>query len=241
MTAAPQRRSVLEVLVLAIAALALLPLLALLVFALLAPGAGGRLLGEGGGEALANSVALVLAVGIGGAALGTANGWLTASCRFHGRRWLRIAQLLPLASPAYLLAAVLIDLGSRCGWRVQGLGWAVAVLTLGTYSYVFLLATASFSGGGRRPLEACRSLGVGPWGSFRRVSLPLALPAVGAGMALSGMEVVNELGAVELLGVPSLSSAILRRWQDQGEPGAAVALALAALLLESLLVAGAIG
>ncbi|MEB3255537.1 MAG: ABC transporter permease subunit [Synechococcaceae cyanobacterium] len=238
MTAPPQRRSVLEGLVLAIAALALLPLLALVVFALLTPSGGGPLLGEGGAEALANSLVLVLTVGLAGAALGTANGWLTATCRFPGRRLLRIAQLLPLASPAYLLAAVLIDLGSRCGWRVQGLGWAVAVLTLGTYSYVFLLATESFSGGGRRPLEACRSLGVGPWGSFRRVSLPLALPAVGAGMALSGMEVVNELGAVELLGVPSLSSAILRRWQDQGEPGAAVALALAALLLVSLLVAG---
>jgi len=237
MTAAPQRRSLLEGLVLVIATIALLPLLALAWFALRAP-AGGAPLGEGGGVALANSLVLVLAVGLGGAALGTANGWLTASCRFPGRRWLRIAQLLPLATPAYLLAAVLIDLGSRYGIRVHGLGWAVLVLTLGTYSYVFLLATESFTGGGRRPLEACRSLGVGPWGSFRRVSLPLALPAIGAGVALSGMEVVNELGAVELLGVPSLSSAILRRWQDEGEPGAAVGLALVALVLVSALVAG---
>ena len=237
MTAAPQRRSVLEGLVLAIAALALVPLLALALFALRAP-AAGALLGHEGGTALANSLALVLAVGLGGAALGTANGWLTASCRFPGRRWLRIAQLLPLATPAYLLAAVLIDLGSRYGLRVHGLGWAVLVLTLGTYSYVFLLATESFTGGGRRQLEACRSLGVGPWGSFRRVSLPLALPAIGAGVALSGMEVVNELGAVELLGVPSLSSAILRRWQAAGAPGAAVGRARAARLLVTVLVAG---
>jgi iron(III) transport system permease protein len=233
----PQRRAVLEGLVLAIAGMALLPLLALAGFALLMP-SGRAGLGEGGAEALANSLMLVAAVGLGGAALGTANGWLTARCRFPGRRWLRIAQLLPLATPTYLLAAVLIDLGSRCGWRVHGLAWAVPVLTLGTYSYVFLLATESFSGGARRQLEACRSLGVGPWGSFRRVALPLALPAVGAGVALIGMEVVNELGAVELLGVPTLSSAILRRWQDDGEPQAAVSLALAALVLVSLLVAG---
>jgi iron(III) transport system permease protein len=224
-------------LVLAIAAVALLPLLALAAFAWLSPSGRGAL-GEGGALALANSVTLVVAVGLGGAALGTANGWLTASCRFPGRRWLRIAQLLPLATPAYLLAAVLIDLGSRCGWRVQGMGWAVLVLTLSTYSYVFLLATECFASGGRRQLEACRSLGVGAWGAFRRVALPLALPAVGAGVALSGMEVVNELGAVELLGVPSLSSAILRRWQDDGEPQAAVGLALAALALVSVLVAG---
>lgn len=235
--ARPQRRAVLEGLVLAIAVLALLPLLALAAFALLTP-AGRGALGEGGGAALTNSVVLVGSVGLGGAVLGTANGWLTACCRFPGRRWLRIAQLLPLATPAYLLAAVLIDLGSRHGWRVHGLGWTVLVLTLSTYSYVFLLATESFASAGRRQLEACRSLGVGAWGGFQRVALPLALPAVGAGVALSGMEVVNELGAVELLGVPSLSSAILRRWQDDGEPQAAVGLALLALLLVSLLVAG---
>ena len=42
---------------------------------------------------------LLIGVGIGGAALGTANGWLAACCTFPGRRWLRIAQLLPLATP----------------------------------------------------------------------------------------------------------------------------------------------
>ena len=94
----------------------------------------------------------------------------------------------------------------------------MAVLTLSTYSYVFLLSTESFSGTGRRHLEACLSLGVGPWQSFRRVALPMALPAIAAGVALSGMEVVNELGAVELLGVPTLSTGILERWQNEGDP-----------------------
>jgi len=78
---------------------------------------------------------------------------------------------------------------------------------------------------------------VGPWGSFLRVALPMAMPAIGAGLALSGMEVVNELGAVELLGVPTLSSGILQRWQNDGDPQGAVALALAALVIVTLLVA----
>ncbi|MEB3183238.1 MAG: ABC transporter permease subunit, partial [Cyanobacteriota bacterium] len=111
------------------------------------------------------------------------------------------------------------------------------VLILGTYSYVFLLATESFAAGGLRQIEACRSLGVGPWGGFRRVALPMAAPAIGAGVALAGMEVVNELGAVELLGVPTLSGTILQRWQSDGDPQGAVALALISLVLVSLLVA----
>lgn len=194
-------------------------------------------LGPGGGIAVAHTLLLVGGVGLVVALLGTANGWLTASCAFPGRRWLRLAQVLPLATPAYLLAATWMDLGSRFGWPIHGLGWAIASLSLSTYSYVFLLASESFASLGRRPLEAARSLGVGPWGGFRRVALPLAVPAIGAGVALSGMEVVNELGAVELLGVPTLSTAILQRWQVDGEPQAAAGLALVALVIVAGLLA----
>ncbi len=229
-------RSSLLGLALAVALLALLPVLALMLYA--ARGRGEGLgLGEAGLEQLASTLTLVIGVGLTGALLGTANGWLCANCRFAGRRWLRIAQLLPLATPAYLLAATLIDLGSRWNQPIAGRGWAIAVLTLSTYSYVFLLATESFASSGRRLLEASLSLGVGPWGSFRRVALPMALPAIGAGVALSAMEVVNDLGAVELLGVPTLSGGILQRWQSQGDPQGAVGLALVALVLVSVLVA----
>jgi iron(III) transport system permease protein len=232
----PRRRSLLVALVVLVGTIALLPLAGLALFAVLGAGRGFDL-GTAGGEQLGRTLLLLIAVGSCVAVLGTATGWVTACCRFPGRRGLRIAQLLPLAAPAYLLAATLIDLGSRAGLRIEGMGWAIAVLSLSTYSYVFLLATESFSVSGRRQLEACRSLGVGPWGSFRRVALPLALPSVGAGIALSGMEVVNDLGAVELLGVPTLSVGILQRWQTDGDPQGAVALALAALVVVALLVA----
>ena len=238
--AAPTRGSSrfwLAVAVLILAALALLPVAGLALFAWMGPVMASLQLGPSGHEQLVNTVLLVLAVGVLGALLGTANGWLTANCRFPGSRGLRIAQLLPLATPAYLLAATLIDLGSRHSWRIHGLAWAITVLTLTTYPYVFLLSTETFAVSGRRQLEACRSLGLGPWGSFLRVALPMALPAIGAGVALSGMEVVNELGAVELLGVPTLSSGILQRWQNDGDPQGAVALALVALVIVSLLVA----
>ncbi|MFM9073909.1 MAG: ABC transporter permease [Cyanobium sp.] len=231
-------RAVLAALVLVLAALALAPVGALLVLSLGAWARGAGLgLGADGWSALGHTLLLVLGVSLTVALLGTANGWLTASCAFPGRRWLRVAQVLPLATPAYLLAATWIDLGSRLGWPIHGLGWAVVSLSLSTYSYVFLLTSESFAALGRRPLEAARSLGVGAWGGFRRVALPLALPAIGAGVALSSMEVVNELGAVELLGVSTLSTAILQRWQVDGEPQAAAGLALVALLMVAGLLA----
>ena len=185
---------------------------------------------------IVGTIQLLLGTATLGTLLGTANGWLLCNCRFPGRAWLRIAQLIPLATPAYLLSAILVDLGSRHSWTIHGMGWGIAVMALTTYPYVFLLSTESFSVSGQRQLEACRSLGVGPWSAFRRVALPIALPAIGAGVALMGMEVVNELGAVQLLGIPSLSAGILETWQSNGDPAGAISLALITLVIVLTLV-----
>lgn len=221
-----------------IAALALLPIAGLLREGLLGLTRGNASLGPDGLAQVRGTVTLLLGTASLGGLVGTANGWLLANCRFPGRRWLRIAQLLPLATPSYLLAATLIDLGSLYTIHIHGMGWGIAVMGLTTYPYVFLLSTESFSISGRRQLEACRSLGVGPWSSFRRIALPMALPAIGAGIALMGMEVANELGAVQLLGIPSLSAGILQAWQIDGNATGAVGLALITLCIVLMLLVG---
>ena len=218
-----------------VALLALAPLAALALLAIQGEALPSLQLEAQGLTPLAHTLTLVVGVGCAGGLIGTCNGWLTARCQFPGRRWLRLAQLLPLATPSYLLAGTLIDLGSRSGLRIAGPGWAMAILTLGTYSYVVLLSSEAFSRSGARQQEVCRSLAVGPWGSFLRVALPLALPAVTAGVALGAMEVINEFGAVQLLGVPTLSAAILERWQGEGDLPGAVGLALVTLALVALL------
>ncbi|MBR75322.1 MAG: iron ABC transporter [Cyanobium sp. RS427] len=231
-------RRLLTLLAAGLALLALWPLLQLLSQGLQGLQQGMAHLGPDGGRQIRGTLLLLLGSSMGGTLIGTANGWLLINCRFPGRRWLRIAQLIPLASPAYLLSATLVDLGSRAGWRIHGLGWGIAVMALATYPYVFLLSTESFGMSGRRQLEACRSMGIGPWAAFRRVALPIAMPAIGAGVALMGMEIVNELGAVQLLGIPSLSAGILEAWQSNSDPTAAISLALVTLVIVLGLVIG---
>ena len=224
-------RRLLNLLAAGLALLALWPLLNLFGEGLRGLLAGLGELGPDGSRQIQGTLTLLLGSATIGTLIGTANGWLLVNCRFPGRRWMRIAQLIPLATPAYLLSATLVDLGSRQGWRIHGLGWGIAVMALSTYPYVFLLSTESFAMSGRRQLEACRSLGIGPWPAFRRVALPIALPAIGAGVALMGMEIVNELGAVELLGIPSLSAGILEAWQADSNPTGAITLALITLVI----------
>ena len=138
---------------------------------------GGISLGPDGLKQVKGTITLVILSTVSGAVLGTTNGWLLANCRFKGRRYLRLAQLLPLATPAYLLSAILIDLGSIYGIRIHGMGWGALIMALTTYPYVFLLSSESFAKVGQRQIEACRSLGINPWDSFRRIALPMTVPA----------------------------------------------------------------
>ena len=229
-------RSVLVIGATLIALLAIWPLATLVAEMAGSLNEAGTGLSSDGPLMVQGTIQLLLGTAFIGTILGATNGWLLSNCRFPGRRWLRIAQLIPLATPAYLLSATLVDLSTREGWRVYGMGWGIVVMALTTYPYVFLLTTESFSVGSRRQLEACRSLGVGPWASFRRVALPIAAPAIGAGVALMGMETINELGAVQLLGIPSLSAGILETWQTEGNPTGAIGLALITLVIVLALV-----
>ena len=172
-----------------------------------------------------------------GGFLGITNGWILANCNLKGRKLLRVCQLIPFATPAYLLAATFIDLGSIHSIRITGMFWGVIIMSFTTYPYVFLLSSESFEKGGRKQIEACRTLGVGPWKSFFRISLPIAIPSITAGLALMAMEIINELGAVQLLNIPSISAGIIESWVEEGEPSGAIALALFALILVFLLVA----
>jgi len=179
---------------------------------------------------------LIFSLTLGGF-IGVANGWILANCNFKGRKILRVCQLIPFATPAYLLAATFIDLGSINSVRITGMFWGVVIMAFTTYPYVFLLSSESFEKGGRKQIEACRTLGIGPWKSFFKISLPIAIPSITAGLALMAMEIINELGAVQLLNIPSISAGIIESWVEEGEPSGAIALALFALILVFLLVA----
>ncbi|MBW3041516.1 ABC transporter permease [Prochlorococcus marinus] len=178
---------------------------------------------------------LVFSLTLGGF-LGITNGWILANCNFKGRKILRIFQLIPFATPAYLLAATFIDLGSINSIRITGMFWGVVIMAFTTYPYVFLLSSESFEKGGRKQIEACRTLGIGPWKSFFKISLPIAIPSITAGLALMAMEIINELGAVQLLNIPSISAGIIESWIEEGEPSGAIALALFTLILVFILI-----
>ena len=199
---------------------------------------------------LANSFWLMLGVGCGVLLIGVGTAWLVTTCRFWCSRIFEWALLLPLAAPAYLLAytyteflefygPVQTTLRELFGWssvndywfpNVRSLGGAILLLTLVLYPYVYLLARVAFLEQSTCTLEASRSLGCGPWRSFATVALPLARPAIAAGLSLALMETLSDFGTVQYFGVDTFTTGIYRTWFGMGEPIAAAQLAAVLLL-----------
>ena len=97
------------------------------------------------------------------------------------------------------------------------------------YPYVYMIARTAFMERASGMLEAARTLGVGPWASFFRVSLPLARPAVAAGAALALMETLADYGTVSYFAVQTFTTGIYRAWFALGDRIAAAQLAAALL------------
>jgi len=178
---------------------------------------------------LVNTAWLVVGVTVGTLSLGVSLAWLTATCEFPGRRWLDWALMLPFALPAYVLAFVFVGVLDFAGPVQSGLrgllglppAWSVevrntfgviVVMTLVLYPYVYMLARVSFLGQGQSAYEAARSLGLGPWEAFYRISLPMARPGIVAGLSLALMEALADFGAVSVFNFDTFTTAIYKAW-----------------------------
>lgn len=201
-------------------------------------------------DALTTSLLLAAGVGVGTLILGGGLAVLVSFYDFPGRRLLDWALVLPLAIPAYVLVFVVLAqyglagplqtnlLGD--GLQIPGIrstAGAVVILTCVLYPYVYILGRSAFMGQSRQSLEVARSLGRTYGQSVRQVALPLARPALAAGVALAVMEALADFGAVDLLGVQALTSAIYRVWYSAFDQAAALQLATVLIGLALTLVA----
>jgi iron(III) transport system permease protein len=173
-------------------------------------------------------------VGLGVAIVGVTTAWLTAMHDFPGRRIFEWALVLPLAVPAYVMAYVL---PTSCNlsapyrrpfgilrWRrgdyyfpdIRTLPGAMLMFVFVLYPYVYLLARTAFLERAGGVLELRAPWASGP-GAFFTVSLPLARPAIAAGVALALMETLADYGTVAYFAVNTFTTGIYRAWFSLGD------------------------
>ena len=235
-------------------AVVLLPIVTVAVLAL-RPGTGAGVAASVLGRALRDTILLMIATGGITLVIGTGTAWLVTMYRFPGRGLLDRLLVLPLAIPTYILAFAYVELldyagpvqsalRAAFGWsspraywfpEIRSLGGAVFVLSMALFPYVYLSARASFVQQSVCVLEVARTLGRTSLGAFWSVALPLARPALAAGVALVLMECVNEFGAMQHLGVDTLTVAVYATWLQRGSLGGAAQIALVALIVVALM------
>ncbi|TDP01101.1 ABC transporter permease [Marinomonas balearica] len=204
---------------------------------------------------VSNSLILMLSVAMGVLLLGVPAAWLTSVCDFPGRKVLTWALLLPLSMPAYIIAYTYTGLFDFAGpiqtfirditglgygeywfFEMRSIGGAVAMLSLVLYPYVYLMSRAAFLEQSANTLEVSRTLGHSNIKSFFKLALPLARPAIIAGLTLAMMEVLADYGTVQYFSVTTFTTGIMRTFYGFGDLAGASQLAGVLLLFVCVLV-----
>ncbi len=198
------------------------------------------------------SLFLCLSVALGVALVGMATASAVTLFEFPGRRVFEWALLLPLAMPAYVVAYAYTDFLQYAGplqtWlrasfglqgrllpEVRSLGGAVLVFTVALYPYVYLLARTALAERAVHMMEAARLLGAPLSRRIREVALPLARPAVAAGVALALMETLADYGVASYFGIQTFTAGIYKAWLAMDNRVAAAQLAAMLLLVVAVL------
>ncbi len=194
------------------------------------------------------SLGLCLMVAMGVTVLGLATAALVTLFDFPGRGVFEWLLLLPLAMPAYVVAYAYTDflqfsgplqMGLRAWLGLQGSLWpdvrsvwgAALVFTLTLYPYVYLLARTALVERASGLMEAARLLGAPLSRRIREIALPLARPAVAAGVALALMETLADFGVSSYFGIQTFTAGIYKAWLSMDNRIAAAQLATMLLVV----------
>ena len=176
-----------------------------------------------------NTLLLMGGVGIVAIVFGVSSAWVISRYDFAGRDMLEWMLLLPAAIPAYIIAYCYTDffeyagpvqsaLRAAFGWQsprdyffpeIRSVGGAVLVMASVLYPYIYMVTRIAFR---LTPASLFEIALVHNKSQFWHVGLPLARPAIVAGLALVMMEVVSDFGTVEYFAVQTITLGIFNVW-----------------------------
>jgi iron(III) transport system permease protein len=191
-------------------------------------------------ELMTNTLALAVTVTATATVVGTTTAWLVTRTTIPLRRMWSVLVTLPLVMPSYVLAltllgatgpsGVLSDLASRYGLgpipTPGGFLGSWMALTVFAIPYVHLGAIPAIRSIDPSLEEASRSLGVGRWRTFRRITVPMLRPATAASALLVALYTISDFGVVSLLRYDTFTRAIYAQYQGRLDRRPALTLAL---------------
>ncbi|HEX3909792.1 MAG TPA: iron ABC transporter permease [Solirubrobacteraceae bacterium] len=179
------------------------------------------------GKLLVNTVALVFVATAACAVLGVGVAYLIERTDLPGRRLWAVLAALPITVPAFVTSYSWVSITPHA----QGFGGATAIVTLAYFPLVYLPVAAVLRGMDPALEENARSLGLGPWRTFVRVTLPQTRLALLGGCLLVAVHLLSEFGAFAMLRFQTFTTAIYDEYRLSFDGPAASMLASVLVLL----------
>src|SRR3954467_638182 len=186
------------------------------------------------GKLLVNTTSLVAVGTLACTVLGVAVAWLVERSDLPGRRAWAVLAALPITVPAFVTSYSWVSITPA----VQGFWGAAGIVTLAYYPLVYLPVAAVLRGMDPALEESARSLGMGPWPTFFRVTLPQTRVALLGGMLLVSVHMLAEFGAFAMLRFQTFTTAIYDEYRLSFDGAAASMLATVLVLLCLVLLVG---
>jgi len=181
------------------------------------------------GRYISNTLILMAGVGVVAIGFGVSSAWVVSRYDFAGRRILEWMLLLPAAIPAYIIAYSYTEFFEYAGplqsalrhlfdWQsprdywfpeIRSLGGAILVMASVLYPYIYMVTRITFR---LTPASLFEIALVHNRSQFWQVGLPLARPAIMAGLALVMMEVMSDFGTVEFFAIETITLGIFNVW-----------------------------
>ncbi|MBS0521766.1 MAG: iron ABC transporter permease [Proteobacteria bacterium] len=171
-------------------------------------------------EALFNSLELGAAAALLAGLLAVPLAWAVSRTNMPGRGLVRTLVLATFITPPYTGAVAWILLaGPNAGWlnrlftlvtgieggpfNIYSFSGLVFVIALYSFPYVFIFTTAALELVSSEMEDAANILGAGPWRTMRRVTLPLALPAILGGLVICFLEAIALFASPAMIAIPA--------------------------------------
>jgi iron(III) transport system permease protein len=181
-----------------------------------------------------NTVRLTLACTVLCSVLGVASAWCVERTTLPLRRMWAVALVLPLGIPDFVVGFGWVSIDPA----LHGYLAAVMIMTLALYPLVYLPVASALANLDAGLEEAARSLGLGPWQTFRKVTLRQIWPAVLGGCLLVTLALLAEYGAFEIVQYQTFTVEIFTEFKLSFDASAACALSLVLVLLSIAVLGG---
>ena len=185
-----------------------------------------------------NTLSLILGVGILSITIGVSCAWILAKYKFFLSNFVEWALLLPAAIPAYIVAYCYTDFLEYGGviqtalreifnWQsakeyffpeIRSMSGAILILSFALYPYIYFITKVAFTSTPKNLFNVAKIHGKS---EFLYVALPMARPAIIAGLSLVLMETISDFGTVEFLAVETVTLGIFNLWLGMNNLSAA--------------------